>query len=345
MKIGNKIIGFPNPAFVIAEVGVNYNNNLKIALKMIDQAKKAGADAVKFQTFVTDELVLKNSIKPKYQNNFSKKSYYDILKMLEPKFSDQEKIFKYCKKRKIIFLSTPYDQKSLNFLFTLGVPAIKISSSDITNHLFLEDIAKKKIPVILSTGLSTQKLVDDAFQIFKRNKSLKNLAILQTTSDYPAKNNEINLRVLNTYRQRYNVHIGLSDHTKDITASLGAVALGASVLEKHFTLNKKMNGPDQSSSLNYFELTDWINKIRDLEKLMGSEKKFVTKSENGNLSMRKNLVISPSLKGTIITKKIISTKRTKKGGILPIEKNTKKIFGKKLKKSIKRESAFSWDMV
>ncbi len=339
-KIGNK-----NQVFVIAEAGVNHNNKLSLAKKMIDIASKAGADAIKFQTFSVDEIMLKKSIKPFYQSQISKKSYYEIIKNLEPSFSQQKKLFDYCKKKKILFLSTPYDKISVDFLNKLGVKAFKISSSDLTNHILLKYVLEKNKPILLSTGLSTEDHVDKAISIIKKHKMLHKLTLLQTTSDYPSKNSEVNLRVIPYYAKKYGVNVGFSDHTEDYTASLGAVALGAKVLEKHFTLSRKLSGPDQTSSLEPKELAEWITKVRILESSLGTHKKLVTKSESRNISMRKVLVIKPAIKNTVITIDHLRPMRSTKNGILPLEENLKKILGKKLNKNISKQSQFSWKMI
>jgi len=344
LKIGNRKLGKNKPVFVIAEAGVNYNNNLSFAYKMVDLAVMAGADAVKFQTFKADDVQLKNSIKPRYQNKI-KRSYYDLIKKLEPSFNDQIKIRDYCKKKNIIFLSTPSDRKSVDFLYKLGVPAFKIASSDLNNHILLEYIAKKKRPILLSTGLATIDQVDETVKLLNDLNMKNKTVLLQATSDYPCKNEEVNLRVMTEYSKRYDILVGLSDHTKDYSASLGAVALGACVVEKHFTLNKRLSGPDQSSSLNPQEVVEWTNKIRIMEKSLGTNRKLITESEKRNLSMRKILVIKPAKKGTIITKDILDAMRGTKDGILPVQRNTKKIIGKRLLTNVPERTQFSWNMI
>ena len=345
VKIGKREIGKNKPVFIIAEAGVNYNNKLSLALKMVDVAAKYGADAIKFQTFIVDNIHLKNSIKPHYQKSIKGKNYYDILKNLEPSFQQQTKIFNYCKKKNIIFLSTPYDRQSLNFLIKLGVPAIKISSSDATNHLFLESILKKRKPILLSTGLSTEKEIKLTVKFIEKFKMLNKLVLLQTTSDYPTKNSDVNLKVIPEYIKKFKVLVGLSDHTIDYTASLGAITMGACVVEKHFTLNRNLPGPDQKSSLEPLELKEWIKKIRILEESFGSKNKFITNSEKENITMKKILVIKPAKRGTVITKKLIFAKRVDGKGILPLNNNLKKIIGKKLIKNINRERKFSWNFL
>jgi len=345
INLKNKIMGKEKPVFIIAEAGVNHNNDLSLAFKMIDIAKKAGADAIKFQTFKADKIQLKNSTKPNYQKKIKHLNYYEIIKSLETNYLDQKKIFEYCNKKNILFLSTPYDEDSADFLDSLPVSAFKISSSDLTNHILLKHILKKKKLVLLSTGLSDSKLVNDAVDLFKKEKMLKNLILLHTTSDYPAKNDQINLKVIPEYIKKYDVIVGYSDHTQNDVASLGAIAMGARVLEKHFTLDRNLPGPDQTSSLEPNELHEWIKKIRIMESCLGKSQKIITDSEKKNLTMRKILVIFSAKKGTKIDSKILVAMRGKKSGILPLEKNLTKIIGKTLKKNIKNMTEFSWDMI
>ena len=344
MKIGSKKIGPTNPVFIIAEAGVNHNNKLSLAYKMIDLAAKCGADAIKFQSFITDNMQLKDSKKPRYQNKLPW-GYYEQLKKSESSFEFQKKLISYCKKKKIIFLSTPYDEESVDFLVKMKVPALKISASDTTNHLFLKYVAKTKKPIILSTGLSTLSDVDKTVKLLKKLRMKNNLILLQTTSDYPTTNEDVNLRVIQEYSKRYDLPVGLSDHTPDYIASLGAVAMGGCVLEKHFTLDKNLSGPDQSSSLNPKEFKNWIQKVRTLETILGDNKKTITKSEKENLTMRKIIVIGPAKKGTKISPNLLKAKRGKPRGILPMEENIKKIIGRKLKRDIPDESQFTWNMI
>jgi N,N'-diacetyllegionaminate synthase len=344
MQIQNKNIGKNYPVYIIAEAGVNHNNDLSLAFQMVDIAKESGADAIKFQTFKANNIQLQNSVKPRYQKNIQK-NYYNLIKSLETSFKDQKKIFNYCNKKKITFLSTPYDLESLHFLKELGISAFKISSSDLTNHIFLNEVLKIKKPIILSTGISTIKNIDETFNLILKNKMKNKLILVQATSDYPAPNKDINLKVLGEYSKRYDVVTGFSDHTEDDTASLGAVAMGAKLVEKHFTLNRKMSGPDQSSSLEPPELKIWIKKIRLLEQSFGTSKKFITISERNNQSMRKILVIKPIKKGTTISYDLLGTMRGNGKGILPLTSNIKKIIGKKSTKNILTISQLSWNMI
>jgi N,N'-diacetyllegionaminate synthase len=345
LNLGNKTIDKNSPIFIIAEAGVNYNNKLPLAFKMVDAAINAGADAIKFQTFVASNIQMKNSIKPQYQKKLDETSYYKIIKSLEPSFDDQIKIFQYCKKRKILFLSTPYDQESVDFLDQLGVPAFKIASTDLTNHILLKHIAKKRKPILLSTGLSEINQVTKSVKLLIEMKMKNKLILFHTTSDYPTNHNDVNLLVIPEYSKKFKIPVGFSDHTQDYVASLGAVTLGAKVLEKHFTLDRSLPGPDQSSSLEPSELSKWIQKIRILEKSLGTNKKIITKSEKNNLSMRKMLIIKPIKKNSTISQNHLLALRGDGKGILPLEENIKKIVGKKILKNIDKSTQFSWKML
>ncbi len=344
LKINKKLFDLSKNVFIIAEAGVNHNNDLSIAFKMIDKAKDAGADAVKFQTFITENIQLKNSVKPNYQKDINS-NYFEIIRSLEPSFSDQKKLSQYCSKKGIIFLSTPYDEKSVDFLSSINVPLFKIASTDLTNSFLLKYISKKNKPIFLSTGLATFKEIDESIKLLTRYHMKNKLVLLHTTSSYPALNEETNLRIIPEYVKRYKVITGFSDHSQNEIASLGAVALGARVLEKHFTLDRSMSGPDQSSSLEPHELKEWIKKIRLMEKSLGTNLKKITKSEAKNLTMRKVIIIKSAPKGTKIELDLLTAMRGKKSGILPLESNIKKILGKKLIKNISTTKEFSWDMI
>lgn len=345
IKLNQKKFNLTDHVFVIAEAGVNHNNDLSLAYKMIDVAKKAGVDAIKFQTFISDEIQLKTSSKPNYQKKIKNSSYYKIIKSLEPSFKDQAKLSKYCKRKGILFLSTPYDEKSVDFLDSLKIPAFKIASTDMTNHFLLRHIAKKRKPIFLSTGLANSKQIDESINFLKKLKVKNQLILLHTTSDYPAKNSEVNLKIISEYIKKYNVPVGYSDHTQNDVASLGAIALGARVLEKHFTLDKNLPGPDQSSSLEPTELFDWVKKIRIMESSLGNNIKNITNSEKKNLSMRKVIVIKPASRGIKLSLKHLTAMRGKKSGILPLNSNISKILGKKLLFDIHEKREFSWNMI
>jgi sialic acid synthase SpsE len=269
-----------------------------------------------------------------------------MLKNLETSRNDQIKISDYCKKKRIMFLSTPYDKESADFLDkVIDVPMFKLASIELNNHIFIRYIAKKGKPFLLSTGLSTMDDVRNVVKIAKKEGFVDRMILLQCTSDYPAKTKYLNLNVLKTYMKEFpDMLFGFSDHSSTDIASVGAVAIGAAIVEKHFTLDKSFKGPDHSSSLDVDGLKEWVAHIREIEASMGSYEKKITKAEKGNKSMRKYLVITPQKRGTIIQENMLRTMRTGEG-VLPIDKNLKDIVGKKLKKEIKKSKPFSWDMI
>jgi len=344
IKIGNRIIGDDHPVFIIAEAGVNNNGKIELAKKMIDVAKRAGADAVKFQTFRTENFVIQNAPKAIYQKKITKgKSQFEMLKKLELSFDEFNKLFNYCKMKKIIFLSTPFDMQSAEFLHKLGVAAFKIGSGDLTNIPLLLQIAKYGKPIILSTGMSTMAEIKDAVKAIYSAKN-KKLILLQCTSSYPAEFNDVNLSAMNTLRKKLNVSVGYSDHTKGIEISTAAVAMGATVIEKHFTLGKNQEGPDHKISLIPNELKDLINSIRNVEKAFGDGMKQMVKSEREIRRIaRKSIVASCDIpKGMIIEECMLAIKRP---GIGIEPKYFKRLIGKKAKRIIKKNQVFTWGIL
>jgi len=345
IKIGNKLIGEGNPCFVIAEAGVNHNGSITMAKKLINSAKKAKADAVKFQTFKTENLVAKDAEMADYQkrNIGKKESQFRMLKKLELSQEDFHKLKKYADDKNILFLSTPYDKESVDFLKKLGVLAFKISSADITNHPLLRYVAKKKLPIILSTGMSTLEDVKEAVKII-RVAGTENLILLQCHFNYPAKTEEVNLRVMETLRQEFQVPVGYSDHTMGIEVPIAAVALGAVVIEKHFTLDRSLPGPDHKASLEPGELKEMIRGIRNVEMAFGSFLKFPTKSEMKNRKIsRRSIVAAINIpKGTLISAKMISVKRP---GIGIPPKYLNEVIGRKAIKEIKADELIKWNKI
>ena len=264
IKIGNKNIGTGLPVFFIAEAGVNHNGSLKIALKMVDVAKNCGADAIKFQSFKTENLILPQAPKSKYHiettGSDKKQTWFNLLKTQELSFEMHKKIIKYCKKRKIIFLSTPYDEESVDMLEKLNVEAYKIASTDNTNLPLLNYIAKKRKPMFISTAMTNIREVQDAVKCVKKYIPNK-FVLLQCTGNYPSKNLDSNLKVMLTYKKKFRCLYGYSDHTLDFINPVAATALGASVYEKHFTLDRKLDGPDHRMSLLPSELKRTIEII------------------------------------------------------------------------------------
>jgi N,N'-diacetyllegionaminate synthase len=317
--------------FIIAEAGVNHNGLLKKALKLIDAAVAAGADAIKFQTFKADNIATKFAPKAKYQKNkFTKKeNQFQMLKKLELTEDMHLKCIRHCKKKRIIFISSAFDEESLNFLKKINIKFFKVPSGEINNIPYLELLGKFKKKIILSTGMSNILDIDRAIKTLVQNgTSRNNITLMQCTSSYPASFEEINLRVINTLKKRFKLSIGFSDHSIGSIASIAAVAIGAKVIEKHITLDKKLAGPDHKSSLNPKEFKFMINDIRTVEKILGSEIKNVTTSEKKIINIvRKSIVASRFIqKNERFSKENITCKRPGTG-ISPLF--FKKLLGKK----------------
>lgn len=312
IDIAGHRIGPANPVFVIAEAGVNHNGDLNLALKLVDAAVAARASAVKFQTFIAAELVKADAPKAKYQkqNTGEADSQFEMLKALELSFQDFRDLKDYCESKEIIFLSTPFDNSSLDFLDELGVPAFKISSGDLTNRPFLEAVAWKQKPVILSTGMSYLSEVTEAVQAMRKAGNDR-IALLHCVSNYPTAPAEVNLRAMRTMRREFNVPVGYSDHTEGLEVAIAAVALGACIIEKHFTLDRKLKGPDHRASLTPNELAELIKQVRNVEVALGDEEKKPAPSEMATAEVaRRSLVAAHDVKaGTVLTATMIAIKR------------------------------------
>lgn len=302
--------------FVIAEAGVNHNGNMEIAKKLVDVAVLAGADAVKFQTFKTDNLASKQAPKAAYQNETTEQSetQYEMLKKLELSEDMHRELIRYCKDKGIMFLSTPFDIDSINMLMELGLGIIKIPSGEITNLPYLRVVAKQKKQVILSTGMSNLQEVKDAVQVLKQYGT-DDITILHCNTQYPTPMEDVNLKAMVKLGEELKFPIGYSDHTQGIEIPIAAAALGATVIEKHFTLDKTMEGPDHKASLEPDELVVMIQAIRNIEKALGKESKSATESEKGNISVvRKSIVAACKIeKGEMFTKNNLTVKRPGNG--------------------------------
>ncbi len=320
--------------YIIAEAGVNHDGSFKDAKKLIKEAKKAGADAIKFQTFKVENFVKKTSPKAEYQKKDRfRESQYEMLKRLELSFNDFKKLKEYADKLSIDFMSTPFDIESLDFLVSIGVKKLKIPSGEITNKPLLQKIALKKLPTILSTGMSDLKDINSAVNILKKNGlKLKNLTILHCNTDYPSNFEDINLKAMSTIKKKFEVKVGYSDHTLGFEVALGAVALGAEVIEKHFTLDKNRMGPDHSASLDPEELEKFIKSLKNLKIALGDGIKKPSKSEIKNIiPSRKSIVAQKSIKkGEIFSEENLTCKRPA-NGISPMYWD--KIIGRKSDKN------------
>jgi N,N'-diacetyllegionaminate synthase len=309
--------------FIIAEAGVNHNGSIELAFKLIDAAVEAGVDAVKFQTFKAENLVSKNTQKAEYQKQTTNplESQLDMLKKLELDVDVHKKLIKYCNAKGIMFLSSPFDHDSIDLLNELGLKIYKIPSGEITNLPYLRRIGSLAKQVILSTGVSTLKEVGDALAILVDSGTKKeNITVLHANTMYPTPMEDVNLNAMLTIQKEFGVAVGYSDHTLGIEVDIAAVAMGASCLEKHFTLDKTMDGPDHKASLEPEELKAMVGAIRNIEKALGSSEKKPSPSESVNIKVvRKSIFANQNIKkGDLLTDKNIAVKRPG-GGISPMQ--------------------------
>lgn len=305
-----------NKIYIIAEAGVNHNGEIDIAKELIRNAKKAGVDAVKFQTYVTENLVSKLASKAEYQikNTSVEETQFQMLKKLELSFEDYKGLSEYAKKIGIDFLSSPFDEDSIDFLTSLSMPFWKIPSGEITNKPYLIKLAKTKKPIILSTGMSTVEEIDDALEVFS-DYNHDDIILLHCNTEYPTPFEYVNLKAMETMRGKFNLKVGYSDHTEGIEVPIAAVSLGAVVIEKHFTLDKTLPGPDHKASLEPMELTEMVKSIRNIEKALGDGVKEPTESEMKNITIaRKSIVAKHEIKkGDCFTVNNLTVKRPGNG--------------------------------
>ncbi len=325
--------------FIIAEAGVNHNGKIELAKRLIDVAVNAGADAVKFQTFKAEEVISKFAPMAEYQkrNISDYESQLDMVRALELSYTDFETLKDYCDKKGIIFISTPFDLHSARFLRDLGLEIFKIASGEITNYPLLREIGSYKKKVILSTGMSDLGEIEDALNVLMENGTRReNITILHCNTEYPTPYEDVNLKAMLTIREAFKVNVGYSDHTTGIEVPIAAVALGATVIEKHFTLDKNLPGPDHKASLEPNELTAMVEAIRNTEKALGNGIKKPSQSEIKNMNIvRKSIVAKRDIKiGETLTEENLTTKRPGTG-INPMK--WKEIIGKKASKDISKD--------
>lgn len=343
ISVGGKIVSAISPTFVIAEAGVNHGGSMEVAKRLIDLAVEADADAVKFQTFKTENLILSGTQKAPYQKHTtdSTESQYDMLKRLEVSQDQNLALKRYCKERGIIFLTTPFDEESLDELDALNLPAYKVASTDITNLPFLEKIAQKGKPIFLSTGMSYLSEVEMALRAIHQYN--RDVVLLQCTANYPIQDNEVNLAVIDTYRERFDVLLGYSDHSVGIGAAPFAIPMGVKVLEKHFTLNKNDKGPDHAASLSPDELIEFVATVRRVDNYIGTSVKEPSASElDTRKSLQKYLVANTDIKkGSLFAENNIIAKRTGGVGISPIRYTD--VIGRKACRDYKKNEVIYLD--
>jgi len=332
---------------IIAEAGVNHNGSMNLAKQLIEKAAEAGADIVKFQTFKAYRLVSQSAKRAEYQKaNFQSEDdfQFTMLKKLELDKAMHLELMAHCKHCGITFLSTGYDEESIDMLYRFNVPFYKIPSGEITNKPYLQHIAKKRKPVVLSTGMSNIDEIRDALDVLTDGGiELSEIAVLHCNTEYPTPMEDVNLFAIQHIRDTFGVKVGYSDHTKGIEVPIAAVALGAEIIEKHFTLDRNMEGPDHKASLEPEELKAMVKAIRNIEKaISGTGKKEVTKSELPNIAIaRKSIHLSQSIyKGETIERKHLIMKRPG-DGISPMLIDA--ILGKKVLRDLEAEEKLSME--
>lgn len=302
--------------FVIAEAGVNHNGDIEIAKKLVDMAAWAGADAVKFQTFHAESLVCRNAQKAEYQmeTTQSNESQFDMLKRLELTPDMHEQLIAYCSDKRIKFLSTPFDIESMDYLVQCGVDIIKIPSGEVTNYPYLVKAGQTEKKIIISTGMSSLDEVRNAVNVL-RDSGSKDVTVLHCNTEYPTPYEDVNLRAMLTIKNELGVAVGYSDHTTGIEVPIAAVALGAVVIEKHFTLDRNMDGPDHKASLEPDELQEMIKAIRNIELSLGDGRKVPSVSEQRNIDVVRKSIVARCVitQGEILTEDNITTKRPGSG--------------------------------
>lgn len=340
IKIGKRWIGIGNPCYIIAEIGSNFDGKISQAKRLIKYAKKSGADAAKFQSFLTEKILSKKGFEQKstFQSKWEK-SVWEVYKEAEFPLSWHKELSKYCKQLGIDFLSTPYYTEAVDELIKIGTPAIKIGSGEISNLEFLKYIAKTKKPIFLATGSSTMIEIEKAVNTIKRMDNTK-IVLMQAVTQYPSPIEEANLKVLETYKKKFGLNVGYSDHSLGDLVILGSIALDSCVIEKHFTLDTKLEGPDHPHSMDYLDFKKMIRKVRILEAAMGDGIKKVEKSEKQTrIIQRRGLWSIKSIsKGELFTKQNIELLRPVMG--LPASKY-EQILGKKARRNLKPFSPVS----
>lgn len=328
-----------NKVFIIAEAGVNHNGSIKLAKKLIDVACECGADAVKFQTFKAENLATKYAPKANYQKYTTSKidSQYEMLKKLELNESMHLDLIKYCKKKNILFLSSPFDNQSIDLLEKLGLEILKIPSGELTNYFYLKHIGKLNKKIILSTGMANTYEISKALKILTSyGTKKKNITILHANTEYPTPMADVNLKAMVSIGKKFKINYGYSDHTIGTEVSIAAVALGAKCIEKHFTLDSNMKGPDHKASIEPKELKYMIKAIRNIEASLGDALKKPSKSEIRNMSVvRKSIVASKNIKKGEMFSELNLTAKRPGNGLSPFSLN--KVLGKKSKRNFKKD--------
>lgn len=344
VRIGNKLVGKGEPTFIIAEAGSNHDQKLEQAKKLVNTAASAGADAVKFQSFIADKIVAKTSLKAEYMEMVSEKeSTYDVFKRIELPREWIPELAEYAKKKDLLFLCSTFDKEGVDLLDEIGVPAFKIASGEISNLPLLKYTAEKGKPMVVSTGASTMGEIEEAVSAIKATGN-ENIVLLHCVSNYPAAIEDANLKCMTTMEQVFQLSIGYSDHTLGIVAPIVAVNLGAVVIEKHFTLSKKLSGPDHFYALEPQELKAMVENIRTVEKLTGSPTKQPIKAESESRKLGRRSIFAKSgiPAGTTITKEMLALLRPAIG-LQPKYLDT--VVGRKARINIKQYEPITLDKI
>ncbi|MCL2687827.1 MAG: N-acetylneuraminate synthase [Methanobrevibacter sp.] len=342
VKLKNIYIGDNEKIFIIAEIGVNHNGDVNLAKKMIKEAAKAGAGAVKFQTFIAEDMLTKDTKKAKYQEKNSKgSSQIEMIKELELSEDDFFELSQYAEEKNVLFLSSPFDTKSVDLLDKLDISGFKIGSGELNNFELIEHIESKGKPIIISTGMSTLEEIQETFD-FINNKD--KLIILHCITGYPSNYEDANLKFISTLKREFKVPIGFSDHSPGIELAIASVGLGVCLIEKHFTLDKTLPGPDQGASLNPNEFKAMVDAIRNVEIGMGTGERTLCESELEIKKVaRKSIVANVDIpKDSILNSHMLTIKRPGTG-IEP--KHLKSLLGRKTKVDIKKDDLIEYDFL
>jgi N,N'-diacetyllegionaminate synthase len=339
IKIGNRLIGLGHPTYIIAEIGANHNRDLNIAKTLIEKAADAGVDAVKFQTYRAENLYSKRA--PKFSKD--EVNPFDLIKANELPREWHGELFDYATERNLHFLSSPFDNDAVDDLDAIGVPAFKVASFELTDLGLLKHIAKKNKPIILSVGLATLGEIEDALDVI-RAQGNDDIMLLHCASLYPSPPEIVNLNAIQTLSKAFQVPVGFSDHTIGIHIAVAAVAKGACIIEKHFTLDRTMKGPDHSFAIEPHELKQLVKNIKDVEIAMGTGVKLRSKAEQEmyEKGRRSIIAVQDIKKGSIITREMLAVKRPGYG-IKP--KYLDLVIGRTIKKDIKADEWITWDVI
>jgi N-acetylneuraminate synthase len=345
IEIAGRRVGGGAPCLIVAEAGVNHNGSLDLAHRLVDVAIEAGADAIKFQSFKADRLTTTDAPKAAYQTErtAAHESQRDMLKRLELSADAHRDLMRHCRQRGILFLSTPFDEESADLLDALGIAAFKLPSGEVTNLPFLVHVAKKGKPLVVSTGMARLSEVETAVRTIEAAGN-RHFALLHCVSNYPARAADVNLRAMQTMATAFAVPVGYSDHTMGIEVSLAAVALGACVIEKHFTLDRTLPGPDHQASLEPAELTMLVRGVRAVEAAVGDGRKIPAADEAATAVVaRRSLVAARDLSpGTVLTEDLVAIKRPGNG--LP-PAMLAQVVGRQVNRAVRADALLTFEML